>query len=558
MTTTDLPAPPVPADTDISGFARFMLDVDRLFASELWALSTGEEFKAAMALWGRAWQQTPAGSLPDDDRLLAAFSGTHKRWPKVREMALRGFVKCSDGRLYHRVLCEEVARAAKHKREQHERTSRATEARRRKGDDQPSPPSGARKLNGINKTDERHVGRHDDRDVGRDGERNDVRHEQRHDPHVPTVTRSNRQDIDKTEERESPPPPVAHPARRESGPGSGGGDAWQTRENFDRVLDRCRALLGDLAPCCAIIGPIVRLEADGYVWDDELAPALLDVSRSQRSAIRTWALMARIAKEHMDRQRLSQTARSGAAAKPVPDALHAEHEGCRVIWEQTLRPLIQADWADLPDWAPLWATGHPVYNATTAPNGTFNQNPAMAGTTGNITPFTTAGGVGSGQLVTGYTLVAANMAGITAVFSKGTDSDGYATQVIELSGTAGASAPSIALQGSLSGLAAGQTVAASCRMKLAAGHKGIKQIFNMLNSGGTGNGILRCMYNAGPLQPLSSSLARAFDRKFLTPKITLAVNPTFAIHEACRIDFAANSEISMRLEISRNAVRAYP
>lgn len=242
----------------------------------------------------------------------------------------------------------------------------------------------------------------------------------------------------------------------------------------------------------------------------------------------------------------------------LPDNLHAEHEGCRVIWEQALRPLIQADWADLPDWAPLWITGHPAFNASTAPNGTFNQNPAMAGTTGNITPFTTAGGVGSGQFVTGYTLVAANMAGITGVFSKGVDSDGYATQIIELSGTAGASAPSIALQGSVSGLATGQSVAASCRMKLASGHKGIKQIFNMMNIGGTGNGILRCMYNAGPLQPISSSLARAFDRKFLTPKITLAANPTFAIHEAVRVDFIAGSEISMRLEISRNAVRAYP
>lgn len=242
----------------------------------------------------------------------------------------------------------------------------------------------------------------------------------------------------------------------------------------------------------------------------------------------------------------------------LPDALHAEHEGNRIIWEQALRPLIQAEWASLPDWAPLWTTGHPAFNATTAPNGTFNTNPGMAGTTGSLTPFTTAGGVASGQYVTGYTLIAANMAGITGVFSKGVDSDGYATQIIELSGNSGASAPSLALQGSLSGLAAGQSVAASCRMKLTAGHKGIRQIFNMLNLGGTGNGVLRCMYNVAPLQPLSSALARAFDRKFLTPKFTLAINPTFAIHEACRVDLLANSEISMRLEISRNAVRAYP
>ncbi|MBI4695542.1 MAG: DUF1376 domain-containing protein [Gammaproteobacteria bacterium] len=87
-------------------------------ASELFALSTGDEFKAAVALWCRAWVQTPPGSLPDDDRVLAAFSGARESWPAVRDMALRGFVKCSDGRLYHTTLCEDVLRAAE-SRDQH-------------------------------------------------------------------------------------------------------------------------------------------------------------------------------------------------------------------------------------------------------------------------------------------------------------------------------------------------------------------------------------------------------------------------------------------------------
>src|SRR5208283_1716463 len=70
-----LPKPLVPPDLDLRNLHGFMLDAERLMASELWALSTGEEFKAAVGLWCRAWKQIPAGSLPNDEKILAAFSG---------------------------------------------------------------------------------------------------------------------------------------------------------------------------------------------------------------------------------------------------------------------------------------------------------------------------------------------------------------------------------------------------------------------------------------------------------------------------------------------------
>jgi len=133
---TTRPEPPIAADTDIRDLDGFMLNTERLMASELWALSTGDEFKAALGLWCRAWKQQPPGSLPDDDRVLAAFSGAGPRWKKVKAVALRGFVKCSDGRLYHEVLCEDVLRAAKKKAERHERTKAATEARKKQRDGQ--------------------------------------------------------------------------------------------------------------------------------------------------------------------------------------------------------------------------------------------------------------------------------------------------------------------------------------------------------------------------------------------------------------------------------------
>lgn len=137
---SDLPEPLVPVDTDIKGLDGFLLDTDKLLASELWALSTGEEFKAAVGLWMRAWKQKPPGSLPDDDRVLASFSGAGARWKKVRDMALRGFVKCSDGRLYNTTLCADVLRAAGAKKARHAQTKAATEARQAKRDAERNVP----------------------------------------------------------------------------------------------------------------------------------------------------------------------------------------------------------------------------------------------------------------------------------------------------------------------------------------------------------------------------------------------------------------------------------
>lgn len=177
---TELPDPLVPTDIDVDRLAGFLLDVDRLLSSELMALSTGEEFKAAVTLWARAWKQHPAGSLPDDDRLLAAFSGAGPRWNKVKAMALRGFVKCSDGRLYHRVLCEDVLRAADAKRRRRERTVAASEARKGQA--------------GAKRDDKRN----DDRNDNRDGDRNDHKPPDRND----NVTRSHRLDGTGQKERE--------------------------------------------------------------------------------------------------------------------------------------------------------------------------------------------------------------------------------------------------------------------------------------------------------------------------------------------------------------------
>ena len=117
----DLPNPLTPADCDLTGYRWMPLDVIRVIDSDTFGISTGDEFKTAFRLWAKCWQQVPAASLPDDDRVLAHLAGLSEnlpKWKKVRDVALRGFVKCSDGRLYHPVIAEKAIEAMG-KREQH-------------------------------------------------------------------------------------------------------------------------------------------------------------------------------------------------------------------------------------------------------------------------------------------------------------------------------------------------------------------------------------------------------------------------------------------------------
>jgi hypothetical protein len=99
--------PLTPANCDLTGLPNLPLNVTRLTNSDLIALTTGDEFKAAVLLWAKSWHQVPAASLPKDDRILARLIGVSlSEWITVREGALRGFVECSDGRLYHPVVAE--------------------------------------------------------------------------------------------------------------------------------------------------------------------------------------------------------------------------------------------------------------------------------------------------------------------------------------------------------------------------------------------------------------------------------------------------------------------
>lgn len=115
MKPADISLPPLtPPDCDLRDFAFMPLDVVRLRDSDLAMTAEPDEFRCAVLLWCASWHQVPAASLPDDDKVLAQYAGygrVVKEWQKVREGALRGWVKCADGRLYHAVVAEKANEA---------------------------------------------------------------------------------------------------------------------------------------------------------------------------------------------------------------------------------------------------------------------------------------------------------------------------------------------------------------------------------------------------------------------------------------------------------------
>lgn len=119
---SDTPEPLTPAECDLTDFQYMELDVRRLRDSKFAATPKGDAFRAGIMLWCAAWHQVPAASLPDDDVELANLAGygrmpiSVKEWKKVRADALHGFVKCSDGRLYHPVIAEKAIAAFESKR----------------------------------------------------------------------------------------------------------------------------------------------------------------------------------------------------------------------------------------------------------------------------------------------------------------------------------------------------------------------------------------------------------------------------------------------------------
>lgn len=164
---SDVPSPLVPPEVDLTDFPYMPLDVQRLRDSDLASECAPEACWAAVLLWCASWHQVPAGSIPDSELWQAKHAGyvargkVDKRWNDIKDDALRNWVMCTDGRLYHPVVAEKALTAWKEKLAQRARTKAATEAReakRRAASDSRDEP----------RNDHRDVQRNVQRDVERD------------------------------------------------------------------------------------------------------------------------------------------------------------------------------------------------------------------------------------------------------------------------------------------------------------------------------------------------------------------------------------------------------
>jgi hypothetical protein len=101
-------------------------------ASDTWLRARrGEVRGALLLLWAESWQQTPCGSLPNDDELIALLLDmTGPTFAKQKAVLLRGWTLADDGRLYHETITARVldmlAKRAKDAKRSADRRARST------------------------------------------------------------------------------------------------------------------------------------------------------------------------------------------------------------------------------------------------------------------------------------------------------------------------------------------------------------------------------------------------------------------------------------------------
>lgn len=123
-----LPSPLSPPDCDLREFPFMPIYIQRLFNSEFHARVSDAAWRAGVTLWLKSFHQVPSGSLPDDDislTRLAELAKDVKGFRKIKEQALYGWVKCSDGRFYHPVVAAAAAEALAGKKAQRAKTAKA-------------------------------------------------------------------------------------------------------------------------------------------------------------------------------------------------------------------------------------------------------------------------------------------------------------------------------------------------------------------------------------------------------------------------------------------------
>lgn len=121
----------MPAHVDLRSHDWMPVDVKRLLGSDTWVEAADDPKlgHVLMSLWAASWHQIPAGSLPTKEATLARMAFCDATtWERYRDRALRAWVLCSDGRLYHPVVAEKAIESWAWKQKKRHQTSAATAA----------------------------------------------------------------------------------------------------------------------------------------------------------------------------------------------------------------------------------------------------------------------------------------------------------------------------------------------------------------------------------------------------------------------------------------------
>lgn len=123
-------------DLDVRCLPYMPLGIERLKKSKSWLRCKRQpELGFYMVnLWMRAWHEVPAGSIEDDDDVLAdAAMCSPDTWESVKDAVLEGWER-RDGRVFNSTVTEVATEASAKLRKNKNRTSAAREARQQGSD----------------------------------------------------------------------------------------------------------------------------------------------------------------------------------------------------------------------------------------------------------------------------------------------------------------------------------------------------------------------------------------------------------------------------------------
>jgi len=123
-------------DLDVQCLPYMPLQIERLRKSKAWLRCKRRPEMAfyLMNLWMRAWHELPAGSIEDDDDILAdAAMCSPDVWTSIKDEVLVGWER-RNGRLFHSTVTEIATEAASKLRKNRSRTAAAREALQQRRD----------------------------------------------------------------------------------------------------------------------------------------------------------------------------------------------------------------------------------------------------------------------------------------------------------------------------------------------------------------------------------------------------------------------------------------